>query len=207
FVRSPITKAPPDPYWYSADAAAAAARFWPSPPTISMTNAATSPATSTRASTNLRGERSSRLNICHSPQPARRRPTQPGPVDRRYTDVKTVARRRESRLNERALRRRGPAAPTFAAAALGAALVLVPGFDNGGFFPGTWAWTTLACSCLAGLRVVLRGRVSLSRAEQVLLTALAALTLWTLLSGIWAVRGAAAGLEARRGLLYLAALA
>jgi len=85
--------------------------------------------------------------------------------------------------------------------------VLVPGFDNGGFFPGTWAWTTLACSCLAGLRVVLRGRVSLSRAEQVLLTALAALTLWTLLSGIWAVRGAAAGLEARRGLLYLAALA
>src|SRR5438094_6645878 len=78
FVRSPITKAPPDPYWYSADAAAAAARFWPSPPTISMTNAASSPATSTRASTNLRGERSSRLNICHSPQPARRRPTQPG---------------------------------------------------------------------------------------------------------------------------------
>jgi O-antigen ligase len=59
---------------------------------------------------------------------------------------------------------------------------------------------------IAGLGFVLRGRIRISRAELVLLIALAALALWMLLSSFWAVPDASPVLEARRTVLYLAAL-
>ncbi|MGZ4400528.1 MAG: hypothetical protein ACXVYM_06620, partial [Gaiellaceae bacterium] len=93
------------------------------------------------------------------------------------------------------------------AAALGFGFVALPGFSSGGYSPGFWGWTTLALACVVAARLVLSDRVVLSRAEAAMLAVLGALALWMWLSGVWAVAGADASVEARRALLYFAALA
>jgi O-antigen ligase len=91
--------------------------------------------------------------------------------------------------------------------ALGCGLVTLPGSFSGGYFAGSWTWLTVALASIAGLRFVLRGRIVMSRAELVVLVALASLALWTLLSSFWAVADANPVFEARRTFLYVVAFA
>ncbi len=87
-----------------------------------------------------------------------------------------------------------------------AALLIAMGGDNGGFFPQSWRWTSLALLSSAGAGLVLRERVVLSRRDGVAVAALSGLALWMLLSRAWSAVPALAVPEAERALVYVAAL-
>lgn len=91
-------------------------------------------------------------------------------------------------------------------ALLSAALIVVLGFDEGGYAPASWVW---AAALLVVVGVVLaRGRPDRpSRLELVFLGPLAGLTAWTLLSAWWSLDATGSVLEAQRVLLYLATAA
>jgi hypothetical protein len=80
------------------------------------------------------------------------------------------------------------------------------GLSDGGFFPQTWRWTTLAVLAAAGAVLMLSDRVVLSRREVTAVSILLALAGWNLLSWAWSSTPALAGPEAERGLLYASAL-
>ena len=88
-------------------------------------------------------------------------------------------------------------------ALIACALVLVLGFDQGGYTPTSWVWS-------AALLAIVVGKLSLGRAvrpsplELAFLAALAGLTAWALLSASWSLDPTASVLEAQRLLLYLA---
>ena len=88
-------------------------------------------------------------------------------------------------------------------AVLACALVLVLGFDEGGFAPPSWVWSAALLAIVAG--VLLGGRVSRpSPLELGFVGALAALLGWTLLSTLWSLDPTASVLDAQRLLLYVA---
>lgn len=80
------------------------------------------------------------------------------------------------------------------------------GLSDGGFFPQTWRWATLALLAAAGAVLMLSDRVVLSRRELTAVAILLALAGWSLLSWAWSSTPALAGPEAERALLYAAAL-
>jgi O-antigen ligase len=80
------------------------------------------------------------------------------------------------------------------------------GLSEGGFFPQTWRWTTLALLAAAGAVLMFSDRVVLSRREVAAVATLLALAGWSLLSWAWSSTPALAGPEAERALLYAAAL-
>jgi O-antigen ligase len=91
-------------------------------------------------------------------------------------------------------------------ALLACALVLVLGFDEGGFSPPSWVWSAALLAIVAG--VLLAGRVERPSALELgFLGALAALLGWTLLSTFWSLDPTASVLDAQRLLLYLATAA
>jgi O-antigen ligase len=91
-------------------------------------------------------------------------------------------------------------------ALLSAALIVVLGFDEGGYAPGSWVWAA-ALLVVVGV-ALLRGRsLRAGPLELVFLGGLAGLFLWTLLSTWWSLDQTASILDAQRVLLYLASAA
>lgn len=79
--------------------------------------------------------------------------------------------------------------------------------DQGGYFPTTWGWTSLAFLWVAGLTIVLRRTVRVSRAEVLFLFAWVALLAWIALSTLWSTDRAETVLEIERTLVYVSAAA
>jgi O-antigen ligase len=88
-------------------------------------------------------------------------------------------------------------------ALLSAALIVVLGFDEGGYAPASWVW---AAALLVVVAVALvRGRPTRPGGlELAFLGAFAGLFLWTLLSAWWSLDRTGSILEAQRLVLYLA---
>ncbi len=82
-------------------------------------------------------------------------------------------------------------------------LVLVLGFDQGGFATSTWVWSAAPLAILAGALVLGQARRP-STIELAFLAALAGLLVWTLVSVAWSLDPTASVLDAERLLLYLA---
>ena len=79
--------------------------------------------------------------------------------------------------------------------------------DQGGYFPTTWGWTSLAFLWVAGLTIVLRQTVRVSKAEALFLFAWAALLAWIALSTLWSTDLSETVLEVERTLVYVSAAA
>jgi hypothetical protein len=77
------------------------------------------------------------------------------------------------------VRRIAPAAAVFAAVGWTAV-------DNGGYFPISWSWPTLALLVLAAALVVWLDRVEARRLDLVFFGSLALFAAWTALSALWA---------------------
>jgi hypothetical protein len=96
----------------------------------------------------------------------------------------------------------GPAVVSY----LGAVLVAASA-DHGGFFPDSWGWMALALLWLAGIAVLMRPRIALSRLERASVAALVLLAGWTGISAAWSLDASLSLLGAQRALVYAAALA
>ena len=86
-------------------------------------------------------------------------------------------------------------------ALLAGALVLVLGFDQGGFSSATWVWSVVPLAIVAGSLLSGQARRP-SPLELGFLAALAGLLGWTLISAIWSLDPTASLLDAQRLLLY-----
>jgi O-antigen ligase/polysaccharide polymerase Wzy-like membrane protein len=75
---------------------------------------------------------------------------------------------------------------------------------QGGYFPTTWGWVSLPLLWVVGVVLVARPSIRLSRAERILIAALAGLTAWLAVSTVWSVAPAETVLEVERMLVYLA---
>src|SRR5512132_2524876 len=80
------------------------------------------------------------------------------------------------------------------------------GFENGGFFPRAWTTASVALLWVAALVLLLAARVELNSPERVWIGLLAGVLTWTALSTAWSVNHTESVLDARRDLLYLAAV-
>ena len=89
---------------------------------------------------------------------------------------------------------------------LAGALVLVLGFDEGGFSPATWVWSVVPLAIVAGSLLSGQARGP-SPLELGFLAALAGLLGWTLISTIWSLDPTASLLDAQRLLLYVSTAA
>jgi hypothetical protein len=90
---------------------------------------------------------------------------------------------------------------------LAVALTIVGvGGADGGFFPQTWRWTSLALLAGAGAVLMFREQIALTRREAAGVGILLVLSGWSLLSWTWSSVPALAAPEAERALLYAAAL-
>jgi len=92
------------------------------------------------------------------------------------------------------------------AAAVGFGVIVLPGFNDGGYYARWWAWMALGLAALATLQLILGRRAAFGSLEWVSISALGALVLWMLLSASWGVPGTEAMREAGRGLMYLIGL-
>jgi len=92
------------------------------------------------------------------------------------------------------------------AAAVGFGVVVLPGFNDGGYYARLWAWTALGLAALAALHLLLGRGAAFGRLEWISIAALGTLVLWMLLSASWGVPGTEAMREAGRGLMYLVGL-
>ena len=79
--------------------------------------------------------------------------------------------------------------------------------DQGGYFPTTWGWASLAFLWVAGLTIVFRQSIQLSKAQALFLCAWAALLAWVALSLAWSTDLAQTVLEVERTLVYVSAAA
>jgi hypothetical protein len=91
-----------------------------------------------------------------------------------------------------------------AASLVPGALVVLLGFQAGGFFPGSWSTVAAAVAVLLALRIALAGRpfAGLGPAAAVVAAALALLGVWIVLSAGWSHAPARALLEFVRLLAY-----
>jgi len=87
--------------------------------------------------------------------------------------------------------------------ALGLVPVTALAAAQGGYFPTSWGWATVALVWLAATTIALR-RATLARAQVAFVAAWAALALWTGLSALWAIDVPQSMLELERVLLYAA---
>jgi len=83
---------------------------------------------------------------------------------------------------------------------------VVVAFADGGYFSETWGWTTAAFALLAAITLLVRDRIELGRLDVWVVGALTAFVTWVALSAAWSSVPDASIAEARRGLVYLAAL-
>ena len=91
-------------------------------------------------------------------------------------------------------------------ALLAGVLLLVLGFDEGGFAPATWVWSVAPLAVVAG--ALLTGQAGRpSPLELGFLAALAGLLGWTLVSTVWSLDPTASILDSQRLLLYVATAA
>jgi O-Antigen ligase len=79
-------------------------------------------------------------------------------------------------------------------------------FENGGFFPRAWTTASVALLWVTALVLLLAARVDLNSLERMWIGLLAGLLAWTALSTAWSVNHTESVLDARRDLLYLAAV-
>lgn len=86
---------------------------------------------------------------------------------------------------------------------LAGGLVLVLGFDQGGFSAPTWLWSAAPLAIVAGALILGQAHRP-STIELAFLAAVAGLLGWTLLSVAWSLDPTASVLDAERLLLYLA---
>lgn len=87
----------------------------------------------------------------------------------------------------------------------GFAVITVVAFADGGYFPETWAWTTLALASLAGIALLLRDNLVLGRHDFAGLVLLGSFVGWVALSAIWSPAPDDSLHEAERSLIYVAA--
>ena len=78
---------------------------------------------------------------------------------------------------------------------------------QGGYFPTSWGWTTLGLVLAAGVTLLSRDRIELSRIELLFVAAWAAVAGWVVLSLIWTDDLASTMSEVERALVYVAAAA
>lgn len=78
---------------------------------------------------------------------------------------------------------------------------------QGGYFPTSWGWSTLGLVLAAGVTILSRDRVELSRIEMLFVGAWAIVAGWIALSLIWTVDLPSTMLEVERALVYVAAAA
>jgi len=78
---------------------------------------------------------------------------------------------------------------------------------QGGYFPTAWGWSTLGLTLAAGVTILSRERVELSRIEMVFVGAWVLVACWIALSLIWTTDFSATVLEIERALVYAAAAA
>ena len=77
--------------------------------------------------------------------------------------------------------------------------------DQGGYFPTTWGWTSLAFLWVGGLTIVLRQTVEVSKAQALFLFGWVGLLAWVALSTVWSTDLAQTVLEVERTLVYASA--
>ena len=92
--------------------------------------------------------------------------------------------------------------PAGAAIAVGALLAA-----NGGFFPVSWSWATLACLWACALALVLRAPTLPTKLEAAFLGGLALLTAWTFATAVWSIDVTQGVWEGERTLVLVAAVA
>jgi O-Antigen ligase len=91
--------------------------------------------------------------------------------------------------------------------ALGAlALVAAVAVADGGYFADSWSWIVVALCCSAGIALLTRERITISRLELAAIGALAAFVGWVAISAIWSSDSAATVDEVERGLIYVSAV-
>ena len=78
---------------------------------------------------------------------------------------------------------------------------------SGGFFPTTWGWASLGFLWIAGMALVLRDEIVLSRLELVMLGGLTGLFAWSAVSLIWTSDIVGGMQELQRLVIYIAAVA
>src|SRR5205085_3322557 len=78
---------------------------------------------------------------------------------------------------------------------------------QGGYFPTAWGWSTLGLTLAAGVTILSRDRVELSRTELLFVGAWALVAGWIALSLVWTNDFPASMLEIERALVYVAAAA
>lgn len=91
--------------------------------------------------------------------------------------------------------------PVGAAAAVGGLLAA-----NGGFFPASWSWATLALLWAAALALLLRAPVRPNRLEAAFLGALVCLVAWVWLSSAWSIDFTQSVFEGERSIVLVAAV-
>ncbi len=94
-----------------------------------------------------------------------------------------------------------------AASVLAFAIVVVLGFDNGGFFPRSWTIAAVVMLWAGAMALLFRSEVAVGRRAALWVGLLAAFVAWTAFSLAWSVERGAALDEIRRGLVYVAAAA
>jgi len=92
-------------------------------------------------------------------------------------------------------------------ALLGFVPIVAVSSAQGGYFPTSWGWTTLGLVLAAGVTILSRDRVELSRVEMVFVGAWALVAGWMAVSLIWTTDFSSTMLEIERALVYVAAAA
>lgn len=88
-------------------------------------------------------------------------------------------------------------------ALLGGVPVALLGAAQGGYFPWTWGWATIALLWAVGMALVLRSRIVLSRMEAAFVVVWVALLGWIALSTLWSRDLPQTVLEVERTLIYV----
>jgi O-Antigen ligase len=78
---------------------------------------------------------------------------------------------------------------------------------QGGYFPTSWGWTTLGLILAAGVTILSRDRVELTRIEMCFVGAWVLVVAWFALSLIWTTDFSSTMLDVERALVYVAAAA
>lgn len=92
----------------------------------------------------------------------------------------------------------------FVAASSSFVFLTAAGAAQGGYFPGSWGWLTLAAGWAAIVVLVLDEAPAVSRSGVAFVSLLAAYALWTLASTLWSVDTTSTVLEGQRDLVYVA---
>jgi hypothetical protein len=118
---------------------------------------------------------------------------------REVTDAPAAARTGELLRLDPGLRGGLPALAVFVA-------LVATAVENGGFFSGSWAAAAVGFLWLTAVALLLGMRVELTALEWAWIGSFAGFLVWTAFSAAWSVNPTESLLEARRALVYLAAV-